>query len=151
MWRTVITVRWLLLHGSDVREGTGWKVGSCYHSDPTNRPTKQPSNAPIYLSDQLVCVRGRVSFTELWSKKQPADYSTNQSTNPVTMQPTTIFPERSAGVRQRALQSSNWWREFYKNLGLFYLVKQTSVISSLQGDCLARELRRVSWEIIWGI
>ena len=98
-----------MLYGSDVREGTGWKVGSCYHSD----PTKQPSNTATNLPERSAGVRQRASefyraLTEENTVKQPADYS-NQPIDQPTDQAANDNPtKRSAGVRLRALQSSNW-------------------------------------------
>ena len=138
-----------MLYGSDVRGGTGWKVGSCYHSD----PTEQPSNTATNLPERSAGVRQRAcefyrAVAEENTVKQPTDYydqpieqNSDQAAND---NPT----ERSAGVRPRALQSSNWWSEFCENIDPWYLLKRTRLMSGLNGDCLGRELRRVMCELM---
>ena len=80
--------------------------------------------------------------------KQPADYY-NQPIDQPTDQAANDNPtERSAGVRPRALQSSNWWSEFCENIDPWYLLKRTRLMSGLSGDCLGRELRRVMCELM---
>ena len=97
-----------MLHGSDVREGTGWKVGSCYHSD----PTKQPSNAATNLPERSAGVRQRAcefyrAVAEENTVKQPTDYYNQpieQSSEQSSDQAANDNPtERSAGVRPKAL------------------------------------------------